>query len=237
MTIENILDGLKRCYNEDIEDECPDCPYKDTSVDAEGCITELHKDAIKAIRNLTNRIADRSVAVDEMCGDDKYWCRISDINHRQNKKGMEKYGVSLADNATLTFAQRIEHLEEELIDGLKYCEHLKEIGNDGITANDYQRAALRTAGDDMDKYLINAVMGLCGETGEVVDIVKKHLFQGHDLDTEKVAEECGDVLWYAALLASAVGYKLGDIMTANVEKLKKRYPDGFDKARSINRED
>lgn len=106
-----------------------------------------------------------------------------------------------------------------------------------ITANEYQKAALRTAGEDMDKYLLNAILGLCGETGEVVDIVKKHMFQGHDLDREKIAEEAGDCAWYLALLASAIGMNLGDILTGNLEKLKKRYPDGFDSERSINRND
>lgn len=168
--------------------------------------------------------------------EETYWDRITKLNERQEKKGAEKYGESLEENTTLTTEQRIEHLEEELIDGLKYCEHLKvTLTKDGITANDYQRAALRTAGDDKSKYLLNGVMGLCGEAGEVIDVIKKVHFQGHNLDTYKVAEELGDVLWYCALIASAIDYPLGDVMQKNIYKLKARYPEGFDKARSISR--
>lgn len=165
-----------------------------------------------------------------------YWRNICEMNRRQEKKGMEKYGEPLEENTTLTTVQRIEHLQEELIDGLKYCEHLKAICNDGITANDYQRAAMRTAGDDTENYLLNGVMGLCGESGEVIDLVKKHLYQGHELDRMRIAEETSDCLWYCALIATAIDMKLGDIMQMNIEKLKKRFPDGFSKERSVNRE-
>lgn len=164
-----------------------------------------------------------------------YWENICEINRRQEEKGRKKYGVPLEENTTLTRRQRIEHLEEELIDGLKYCEHLKAIDDDGITANDYQRAAMRTAGDDPSKYLLNGVMGLCGEAGEVIDLVKKHLHQGHELDRSKIAEETSDVLWYCASIATAIDMKLGDIMQMNIDKLKARYPTGFSKERSIHR--
>ena len=83
--------------------------------------------------------------------------------------------------------------------------------------------------------LRNAVYGLNGESGEVIDLLKKHEFQGHDLDRDKLIDEAGDVAWYLALLASALGVSLEEIMQKNVDKLKKRYPDGFDKDKSINR--
>ena len=83
--------------------------------------------------------------------------------------------------------------------------------------------------------LINGVMGLCGESGEAIDIVKKWLAQGHALDKEKLAKELGDICWYLAETATALGYELEDIMAANIEKLKKRYPEGFDAVRSVNR--
>lgn len=166
-----------------------------------------------------------------------YWENICEINRRQEEKGRKKYGVPLEENTTLTRRQRIEHLEEELIDGLKYCEHLKAIDDDGITANDYQRAAMRTAGDDPSKYLLNGVMGLCGEAGEVIDLVKKHLHQGHELDKKKLAIECGDCAWYLALIASAIDMPFGEILKMNIEKLEKRYPEGFSKERSVRREE
>lgn len=168
---------------------------------------------------------------------DDYWENVCEINRRQEEKGRKKYGVPLEENTTLTRRQRIEHLEEELIDGLKYCEHLKAIDDDGITANDYQRAAMRTAGDDPSKYLLNGVMGLCGEAGEVIDLVKKGLYQGHEIDPNRIAEELGDCLWYAAVIAEAIHVPLGSVMKMNIAKLKERYPDGFSKERSIHREE
>lgn len=105
-----------------------------------------------------------------------------------------------------------------------------------MTGNKYQVAALRTAGMmKRDELLMNGVLGLCGETGEVADLVKKSTFQGHTLDPEKVAEELGDVAWYLAVAAHAVGYDLDTIFQMNVDKLMKRYPDGFDADRSIHR--
>jgi len=84
--------------------------------------------------------------------------------------------------------------------------------------------------------LINGLMGLNGEAGEAIDILKKHLFQGHELDKDHLAEELGDVAWYLAVTADALGYSLEEILQMNIEKLQKRYPDGFDYERSVNRE-
>lgn len=165
-----------------------------------------------------------------------YWRNICEMNRRQEKKGMEKYGEPLEENTTLTTVQRIEHLQEELIDGLKYCEHLKTVLDDGVTANDYQRACLRTASGDKSEWLENAIYGIIGEAGEIVDLVKKHKWQGHELDREALILECGDLAWYQALLASALDTKLSDVYAKNIEKLKARYPSGFDKDRSVNRE-
>ena len=171
-------------------------------------------------------------------GPHDYWQNITKINQKQEDKGVSKYGQNLEDNITLSTVQRIEHLQEELIDGLKYCEHIKQVANDSLTANDYQRMAMRTAGTYENDYkmLCNAVYGLNGEAGEVIDILKKHEFQGHDLDKDKLIDEAGDVAWYLALLATALGVSLQDILMHNVEKLKARYPDGFSKDRSVNRE-
>ena len=102
--------------------------------------------------------------------------------------------------------------------------------------NEYQKAALRTASTENKKRLIeNGALGLAGECGEVADIVKKHLFQGHEIDKKHIAEELGDVCWYIAISAYAIGYDLETIMKMNVEKLQKRYPNGFEAERSINR--
>lgn len=171
----------------------------------------------------------------------KYRENIEKLIENQVEKGLHKYGQTLEDNFTLTSDQRIEHLQEELIDGLMYCEHLKAIKDgDGITANDYQRAALRTAQTESfnkEELLLNGLLGLGGESGECFDMVKKAKFQGHVLDVDEMALELGDVLWYVALICYALGFNLSEIMEKNIEKLKKRYPNGFSKERSINREE
>lgn len=103
--------------------------------------------------------------------------------------------------------------------------------------NEYQQLAMTTLNKDLSKddVLINGVMGLCGESGEVIDIVKKHLHQGHPLDKEKIIKELGDVAWYIAEISYALDVKLEDVLTQNIEKLKKRFPDGFTIENSINR--
>lgn len=106
-----------------------------------------------------------------------------------------------------------------------------------MTINEYQKLAMTTLNPNLSQkdVLINGVMGLCGESGEAIDIVKKWLAQGHELDKDKLAKELGDICWYLAETATALDLSLEDIMSANIEKLKKRYPDGFDTARSVNR--
>ena len=108
-----------------------------------------------------------------------------------------------------------------------------------MTINDYQRLAMKTLNPELDKrdVLINGVMGLCGESGEAIDIVKKHLAQGHELDREKLIKELGDIAWYLAEAAEALDVPLEEILEKNIEKLKKRYPEGFDAERSIHREE
>ena len=106
-----------------------------------------------------------------------------------------------------------------------------------MEANEYQRLAMTTLNPALDKkdVLINSVMGLCGEAGEAIDIVKKWLAQGHDLDKEHLAKELGDIAWYLAEAATALDLPLDEILEGNIEKLKKRYPEGFDREHSLVR--
>ena len=108
-----------------------------------------------------------------------------------------------------------------------------------VTVNEYQKLAMTTLNNELDKkqILTNAVMGLCGESGEACDIVKKHLFHGHELDREALIKELGDVAWYLAEAAEALDVSLDEVFERNIEKLKKRYPEGFSSERSINREE
>jgi NTP pyrophosphatase (non-canonical NTP hydrolase) len=91
------------------------------------------------------------------------------------------------------------------------------------------------SGEAKEDLILNGVMGLCGEAGECIDIVKKNRFQGHGLDREKLLDEASDCLWYLAEIASGLGVALEDIARHNVEKLKKRYPNGFEAERSVNK--
>lgn len=103
--------------------------------------------------------------------------------------------------------------------------------------NEYQNMALSTMNKNLSKkeQLINSVMGLCGESGEAIDLVKKHLAHDHELDRQHLIEELGDIAWYLAEAADALDVSLEEILFLNLEKLKRRYPEGFDKQRSIHR--
>ena len=105
-----------------------------------------------------------------------------------------------------------------------------------MTLNDYQKAAERTSGNltSWDK-IRNGCYGLNGEAGECIDILKKVEFQGHTFDPNKLLDALGDVLWYVAQTATGLGVTLDYVAQHNVDKLMKRYPDGFDSERSVHR--
>lgn len=101
----------------------------------------------------------------------------------------------------------------------------------------YQADAERTLNTEykeLDRFA-NLGMGLAGEAGEVCDYLKKVVFHGHQLDKAKVCDELGDVLWYIANLANAMDVPLSEIANQNINKLKQRYPNGFEQIRSQNR--
>lgn len=108
-----------------------------------------------------------------------------------------------------------------------------------MSLNEYQQLALKTEAGMLKDYprIFNGLMGLNGEAGECIDILKKHLFHGHELDKAHMAKELGDVLWYVAQSADALGYTLEEIAQMNVDKLAARYPNGFEVERSINRKE
>lgn len=119
-----------------------------------------------------------------------------------------------------------------------------------MTPREYQMLAMRTRDDVSTDRLLRAVqedentadiltacMGLCGEVGELVDMVKKAVFHEKDLDEEHAEKELGDVLWYAALFCDAMGWDMETVMAMNIAKLEKRYPDGFDVYRANHRQE
>lgn len=107
-----------------------------------------------------------------------------------------------------------------------------------MTPNEYQKECLRTEPKFLTRgeEALMGLMGLNGEAGECIDLYKKTLYHGHPLDREHLAKELGDVAWYLAVTAHAIDYDLESILQMNVDKLRKRYPDGFDEKRSMNRD-
>lgn len=108
-----------------------------------------------------------------------------------------------------------------------------------MTLNEYQQLALRTSRNDIDSvaHLTNGCLGLAGEAGECADLLKKALFQDGREIKEKMIDELGDVLWYVSETATALGIWLDQIAERNIEKLKKRYPEGFDPEKSLHRKE
>lgn len=86
-----------------------------------------------------------------------------------------------------------------------------------------------------DLMLVNAALGLAGEGGEFTEHIAQHLFHGEKLDQQYLEKELGDQLWYIAMACTALNVSMDLIMDQNVEKLNKRYPNGFSSEASINR--
>jgi len=172
----------------------------------------------------------------------KYWDRICKLQAKQTQKGLEKYGQVLEDNKVLSPTEVLTYLQEELIDGLMYAEHFKELLSTTVScdiyANEYQAKAMRTMSEKtLADPVLNGALGLAGESGEVADHVKKARFQDHTLDPDYIINELGDILWYVATTAFGLGVPLSDVMKRNIQKLLDRYPHGFEAERSINRKE
>lgn len=95
--------------------------------------------------------------------------------------------------------------------------------------SEYQELASRTANHLLEpKFRLSvAGLGLAGETGEAVELIKKCVGHGHELNLETVTKELGDVLWYVAEISTILQLNMNEIAEKNIEKLKKRYPEGF----------
>ena len=103
---------------------------------------------------------------------------------------------------------------------------------------EYQKRSKRTLNNDLteEQLISNMVMGILGESGEVVDILKKWMYQGHVLKLNDIEEELGDVMFYIVNLCNLLGLELQDAINNNYNKLLRRYPEGFSVERSVNRE-
>ena len=107
-----------------------------------------------------------------------------------------------------------------------------------MTGNEYQKLAARTINTELatKEMEFHALFGMVGEIGEIHSIYQKS-FQGHKPDTEHVKKELGDLLWFIAEYCTAGGWKLEDVMQLNIDKLRARYPEGFDADKSLHRKE
>lgn len=85
--------------------------------------------------------------------------------------------------------------------------------------------------------ILNGGLGLAGESGETLDMIKKWVFHEKELDKEHLKKEIGDVMWYVAMICESAGFDLDDVLQTNIDKLKARYPEGFDTYLANHREE
>ena len=202
-------------------------------------ILELREE-LERIRRVANNIDSSQTALKDADA------KIQSANDRAaNAKKEAKEAKERAESAS----ERIRYLERKLRDVESLNDSLmKELARrQGCQAETqehdadiYQLDVLKYA-PDYQHYMPNvlyAAIGMCGEAGEVSELIKKYAYHGHTIDREHLARELGDVLWYVSYMADLFGYSLGEIMAMNQEKLVKRYPDGkFDEERSRNRKE
>lgn len=112
-----------------------------------------------------------------------------------------------------------------------------------MSGNEYQKLAMRTCNLSNCKQsimfsdiLCHGVFGLASEAGEVAGLLQK-VYQGHKFDKEHMKKELGDCMWMIAEICTALDFSLDDVMQTNIDKLKARYPDGFDPEKSLHRKE
>ena len=108
-----------------------------------------------------------------------------------------------------------------------------------MTGSEYQKLAMRTGNippENKSDRFYHAVFGLNSEAGEVAGILQKK-YQGHKADKQHMMKELGDCMWMIAEACEAIVTSMDAVMEMNIEKLKARYPDGFDVERSLHREE
>ena len=112
---------------------------------------------------------------------------------------------------------------------------------------DYVEKALRTESYDFEVMkerlqnevtirLLHSAMGISTEAGELLDMLKKHIFYGKPIDFPNAKEEIGDALWYSAIAIDVLKTTLDEVMSVNIEKLKARYPEKFTSENALNRD-
>lgn len=147
----------------------------------------------------------------------------------RRQKGRETYGKGLTHTDEYDWD---EMAMEEALDMIQYlaAENIRlRTESRSLNLAEYQVLASVTANKSLSskERMTIACLGLAGEAGELVDMWKKVVGHGHEQDTDKLAKEAGDVLWYLAEICSALGVSLSAIAQNNIDKLKRRYPEGF----------
>lgn len=182
------------------------------------------------------------IRIDDL--DDKL-CRIADMIEAcakceriiyENQNKLED-SVNKTRDEIKDINEYIDMISSTVVPTIRDTYNLLTEGSLSMTINEYQHMALRTESpttNETDRILQGA-MGLCGESGEYIDILKKHMFQGHELDKKHMAKELGDIAWYLAVSADAIDYDLETIFQMNIDKLKARYPEGFETNKSTHR--
>lgn len=107
-----------------------------------------------------------------------------------------------------------------------------------MTGNEYQVLAARTINTDLENYqqMNHALHGIVGEVGEIHSLYQK-VYQGHDIDAEHIKKEFGDLLWFIAEYCTGMNWNLEDVMQMNIDKLKARFPEGFEVDKSLHRKE
>lgn len=107
-----------------------------------------------------------------------------------------------------------------------------------MRGNQYQELAARTINPTLYDYEmeIHALHGMVSEIGELHGMYQK-VYQDHEFVEEHAKKELGDLLWFIAEFCTANGWELDEIMRININKLKARYPEGFEAEQSINRKE
>lgn len=242
-TIHKMHDGCKRAVKlRKLLDELFDIGRNEVVSD-----DEIRK-RMKNLKNEIERIrraANNSIDPSQTALKDAD-AKIQSANDRAaNAKKEAKEAKERAESAS----ERVRYLERKLRDVESLNDSLmKELARrqgcqteiQEHDADIYQLDVLKYA-PDYQHYMPNvlyAAIGMCGEAGEVSELIKKYAYHGHTMDKEHLARELGDVLWYVSYMADLFGYSLGEIMEMNQDKLAKRYPDGkFDEERSKNRKE
>jgi NTP pyrophosphatase (non-canonical NTP hydrolase) len=174
---------------------------------------------------------------------------INPNNKMQKPKetGSQEQEIERLKDDNKELQREVIEKEKEIRDLVKHTKQEPLQAITGLSLNDYQQLASRTANTDWDLIsvrvirdprllpLLNFALGTAGEAGEIADELKKVVFHGHKLDVDKIVKEAGDCMWYLSQLVNLLDVSLEEVGQLNIKKLKERYPEGFSEEASLSR--